>query len=149
MTRIVILDATPLGLIANPRPNATALACQNWATALEAAGHRIVVPEIADYEIRRELLRAGKRKGLFLLDRAIARFEYLPITTGAMKVAAQIWAFARQSGIQTDSSSSLDADVILAAQALSLNDPTAVIATKNVSHLSRFAPAEDWSQIAP
>ena len=37
--------------------------------------------------------------------------------------------------------------VILAAQAKTLGVPDVVIATTNVGHLSRFAPAELWQDI--
>ena len=149
MKRIIVLDSSPLGLISNPKPNSLASICQAWVTALEVAGHRIIVPEIVDYEIRRELIRAGKTRSLLQLDFVISRFEYLPLTTIAMKLAAELWATARHGGIQTASNISLDIDVILAAQTLSLNDPAVVIATENVNHLSRFTSAEDWRSIAP
>jgi hypothetical protein len=43
----------------------------------------------------------------------------------------------------------LDADVVLAAQALTLGAAPVVIATSNVGHLSRFVPAELWQNITP
>jgi hypothetical protein len=52
---------------------------------LVAGGARVVVPEIADYEVRRELLRAGKSKGVAQLDALSQLLEYLPITTAAMR----------------------------------------------------------------
>ena len=36
--------------------------------SLLLSGYQIIVPEIADYEVRRELLRAGKTRGLARLD---------------------------------------------------------------------------------
>ena len=59
MSRVVLLDAGPLGLVTNPRHSPQNLACAQWLGALVAGGLRVIVPEIADYEIRRELLRAG------------------------------------------------------------------------------------------
>ena len=44
------------------------MACDRWLDSLELAGHEIVIPEIIDYEIRRELIRAKKRRGLGRLD---------------------------------------------------------------------------------
>jgi hypothetical protein len=41
----------------------------------------------------------------------------------------------------------LDADCILAAQVLLLDEPGAVIATLNVSHLSRYTQAAHWQDI--
>ncbi|MBI1296638.1 hypothetical protein GC175_16915 [bacterium] len=40
-------------------------------------------------------------------------------------------------------------DVILAAQAVTLSTPSFVIATTNVGHLRRFAPAELWTDLQP
>ena len=76
-------------------------------------------------------------------------FEYLPLTTVATRKAAELWAQARQQGQQTAADAALDADVILAGQALTLAVPNFVVATTNVGHLSRFAPAEAWHNIVP
>ena len=54
---------------------------------------------------------------------------------------------ARQTGIPTAGPAELDCDVILAAQALSLNEPSVVVATSNVGHLARFVTAQDWQTI--
>lgn len=105
------------------------------------------IPEITDYEIRRELLRANELRGLARWDHFCAALEYLPLTTAAMRLAAEFWAQARRQGRQTAANAALDIDVILAAQAVTLTVPGIVIATTNVSHLSRFAPADLWSNI--
>ena len=63
-------------------------------------------------------------------------------------VALQSRAQALNTGQQTAVNHALDGDVILAAQALSLNTPI-VVATANPGHLSRFVPAELWSNIQP
>ena len=111
-------------------------------------GVSVVVPEIVDYEIRRELLRANKQQGLQRLDRLIGALEYAPLTTPAMKLAAQFWAQARRTGNATTDDRHLDCDVILAAQAnLSHRDgDTCVIATTNVRHLQLFVPAQHWEE---
>jgi predicted nucleic acid-binding protein len=105
------------------------------------------VPEIADYEMRRELLRANKVSGLTRLDALARLLEYLPLTTAAMRQAAVFWAQARQQGQPTADDKALDGDVILAAQAITLGVRDVVIATTNVGHLSRFAPAALWPEI--
>jgi predicted nucleic acid-binding protein len=105
------------------------------------------VPEIADYEVRRELLRANRVRGLARLDALTRLLEYLPLTTAAMRQAAVFWAQARQRGRPTADDKALDGDVILAAQALTLGAADVVIATTNVGHLSRFAPAALWPDI--
>jgi predicted nucleic acid-binding protein len=108
----------------------------------------VIIPEISDYEIRRELIRLGSIVSVANLDGYGLQLEYLSINTAAMRLAAQLWAQARIAGLPTAPDLALDADVILAAQALSLNTPV-VVATSNPRHLSRFVPAELWSNIVP
>ncbi|HBL13267.1 MAG TPA: nuclease [Cyanobacteria bacterium UBA11162] len=111
-------------------------------------GNRVIIPEIADYEVRRELLRANKTKGIARLDNLAKFLEYLPLTTIAMRQAAQLWAQARQQGQPTAGDKTIDADMILAAQAITLGVPD-VVATTNVGHLSRFVAADLWQNILP
>ena len=72
------------------------------------SGVRVIVPEIADYEVRRELLRANKVNGLALLDTLTESLDYLPLTTAAMRRAARLWADARQSGQPTAGDNTID-----------------------------------------
>lgn len=99
--------------------------------------------------MRRELLRAGKGNGLGRLDALKGLVSYLPITTAAMLKAAEFWATARNKGRQSAVDASLDADMILAAQAAVLiaSREEVVIATTNVRHLALFAPARVWREI--
>ena len=83
MTRVVLLDAGPLGLVTNPKFSPQGAACASWLQSLVARGERVVVPEIADYEVRRELLRADKMRGVERLDALARLLEYLPLTTDA------------------------------------------------------------------
>lgn len=147
MSRVVLLDSGPLGLVTNPKHSAQSLACAQWLQGLVKQGTRVVLPEIADYEVRRELLRAQKTKGLARLDALSRLVEYLPLTTAAMRQAALLWARARQQGQPTAGDKTLDGDMILAAQALTLDAPAVVIATTNVGHLSRFVPADLWQNL--
>ena len=147
VSRVIFLDAGPLGLMTNPKPSPAAVACVRWLHSLVADRARVVVPEIADCEVRRELLRADKTAGIARLD-ALARLaEYQPITTAAMRQAAVFWAQARRQGQPTAGDKTIDGDMILAAQAVTFGDPDVVIATTNVGHLSRFAPTELWTNI--
>jgi predicted nucleic acid-binding protein len=147
VSHTVLLDAGPLGLVTNPRRARQSVACAQWLQALVRHGSRVLVPEIADYEVRRELLRANKVRGLARLDALAGLLEYLPLTTAAMRQAAIFWAQARQQGRPTADDKALDGDVILAAQAMTLGATDVVIATTNVGHLSRFAPAALWPDI--
>jgi len=149
VSAVVLLDAGPLGFLSNPRKSRLPKACRNWATALQAARRRVIVPEIADYEVRRELIRLNRGSSLAMLDFVGQQFEYLPITTDAMRQAAELWANARRRGRPTAADATIDADVILAAQALTLGATQFVIATANPTHLARFVPAELWENIVP
>lgn len=149
----MLLDAGPLGLLTHRKGVAEADACREWLRNGLNGGFTYHVPEIADYEVRRELLRAGKSLGITRLDAFIAAepARYLPITTGVMRQAAEFWADARRRGQPTAPDPALDADAILAAQAAVLDAVTGsvIIATTNVAHLGRFVPAEHWNRIAP
>ena len=61
--------------------------------------------------------------------------------------AAELWAQARQQGQQTAGDKNLDADMILIAQTLVLDESDVVIATTNTRHLARFTPAALWQDI--
>ncbi len=52
---IILLDAGPLGMISNPRSSPEGDRCKDWLDRIALSGAEIVVPEIADYEVRREL----------------------------------------------------------------------------------------------
>jgi predicted nucleic acid-binding protein len=142
VSQIILLDAGPLGLVTNPKHSPQSIACAHWLQALVTRGTRVIVPEMADYEVRRELLRAKKMKGIAHLDALVPLLEYLPITAAAMRQAAVFWAQARQQGQPTAGDKTIDGDMILAAQAMTLGLTDVVIATTNIGHLSRFAPAE-------
>lgn len=118
MTQIVLLDSTPVGLITNPKATPLAIECQQWLESLLDRGFQVVLPEIIDYEIRRELLRVNKIKSIRRLDELKSVLTYLPITTEVMLEAAQMWAQVRQQGKPTADNKALDGDVILAAQAI-------------------------------
>ncbi len=146
MSRIVLLDSGPLGMVSHPKMNRDVA---DWLRQLLTSGATVLVPEICDYEVRRELLRVRKTASVERLDELKQTLGYLPITTDAMLMAAQFWADARNLGRPTSKDDSLDADVILAGQsaALAEGDQRPVIATTNVKHLSRFAQASLWHDV--
>jgi predicted nucleic acid-binding protein len=149
MSRLILLDSGPLGMATNPKAKGVPLECQQWLRSLLQKGEKIIIPEIADYEVRRELIRAGLLQSLRRLDNLKQTLEYVPIQTENMLLAANLWAEVRQAGQPTADPKALDGDVILAAQArLLANDTTdVIIATTNVAHLSRFITALDWQAI--
>ncbi|MCC5598859.1 nuclease [Nostoc favosum] len=120
MSQVILLDSGPLGLVTNPKLSVESLACTQWLQLLVSSGSRVIIPEIADYEVRRELLRANKVKGIARLDELNQLLEYLPITTTAMHQAALFWAQARQQGQPTAGDKTIDGDIILVAQAVTI-----------------------------
>jgi predicted nucleic acid-binding protein len=146
MPKVILLDAGPLGMVTHPRPNKDIV---NWLKKILASGAVVLVPEIADYEVRRELIRAKKAKGVKRLDELKKAIGYLPITTQVMLLAAEFWARARNEGYPTSDDKALDGDVILAAQAQAFDDGSddIIIATTNIGHLSRFATVDVWENI--
>lgn len=148
VSRANVLDTGPLGLVTNPNRAAANRQCSSWLETMADRGETIVIPEIVDYELRRELLRAGKATGLRVLDEFEAVASYLPITTIAMRRAAELWATARQAGQPTAGDRTIDADMILIAQVETSRFTDVVLATTNVGHLSRFIDAKLWNEIA-
>jgi predicted nucleic acid-binding protein len=108
--------------------------------SLQESKTAIRIPEIADYELRRELIREGKNKSLERLD-TFSQICLIPITSKTMRKAAELWAWVRNQGKPTASNDSLDGDVILAPQLiLQLNCFDEVIVVKtNLKHICRFA----------
>ena len=148
MRQAILLDSGPLGLTTSPGRSARAWECKRWLQEIALAGATVIVPEIADYEVRRELIRARKHSGLKHLDALIETLDYLAITTPAMRVAAALWARARQQGRPLAADAALDGDVILAAQAATTSLAGVVVATTNVKHLSLFVEAKLWQDIS-
>ena len=151
MNKIIFLDSGPLSLLAHRLDLLLAQECRAWMARHVRAGNRVLIPEIIDYELRRELLHAGKLQSVSRLD-AIATTPdfYLPLTTPAIRLAADLWAKVRNQGLPTTNSQELDVDVILAAQVLitNANPLEKIVATTNINHLSRFVNADLWQNIA-
>jgi hypothetical protein len=152
MRDFVLLDSGPLGQACRRPGTALADQCRLWTDALIARAVEVVVPEIADYEVRRELTRINASGSLRRLDDLVARggLSYQPVTIRGWRHAAIFWADARQRGIPTASPAALDADVILAACAATIGQPgdQVTVATQNVGHLARYCDARLWTTIA-
>ncbi|MEP6516011.1 nucleic acid-binding protein [Microcoleus vaginatus] len=150
MSRIVLLDSGPLGIVTNPKAASSLYQDGKlWLQSLPLKGYIVILPEIADYEVRRELIRAGKAAGIRRLDELKSQLPYRPLTTEVMLLAAQLWADSRRRGRPTAEANALDGDVILAAQAIleASEGNEVIIATTNVGHLSQFVDAREWRLI--
>ena len=95
---LFVLDAGMLSLLTNPTASAAALECHRWTRDLLRQGGRFAIPEIADYEVRRELLRTDRMRALRALDELKAVMFYLPLSTDALLRASEIWAAAKKFG---------------------------------------------------
>ena len=63
-------------MVTHPRASGENRECSTWG--MLENGHRFVIPEICDYELRRELVRADKQEGLKRLDALANALVYLP-----------------------------------------------------------------------
>jgi predicted nucleic acid-binding protein len=144
---IIVLDTGPLGKIAHQRQNPES---NEWFLGHAVNGTEFALPEICDFELRRELMRRGSQTSLRRLDRLGGELKYLPITTAVMRRAAELWAKMRNQGTPTADPKQLDADVILCATVQLEAERTQrehLVATTNVRHLARMVPARLWSEI--
>jgi hypothetical protein len=86
-------------------------------------GVQIVVPEVADYEVRRGLVLENLSAGLKRLNAFTAIATYVAIDTNAMRKAADLWAMVRRlkPPQPTAPDEELDCDAVLAAQAITIS----------------------------
>ena len=134
----LILDTGVLGQVCHPRKHQDVRA---WFR-LAVREHEFLISEIADYELRRELLRIDSRKSLARLDELTRELRYVPATTATWRSAARLWAERRRSGIVTGDG--LDGDVLIAAQAI---EEVASIVTLNEKHFADLTDALSWSAV--
>jgi predicted nucleic acid-binding protein len=139
--RPLMLDTGPLAGLVHPNIDRS---FADWFRAAVAAGHELVIPEIADYELRRKLLHLNLKPSLLRLDSLAASLSYLAIDTLTMRRAAQLWGDARRRGRPTAPPDALDGDVILAAQAEAIG---ALVVSDNVNDLAQFVPTKRWAEI--
>ena len=147
MTLVIFLDAEPLGLLSHPDKN---VPITNWAVARLEHGDSIVIPAIIDYELRRELIRAGKLRGRVILNSLQAIFQFLSVSDEAFRTASEFWATSRRHGRPTAPQDDIDIDMILAAQAVEFartDEREVIVATSNVRLLGLFVPAARWQDI--
>ena len=80
MSKVIFLDSAIVGMVTNPKATPNNLECRYWLESLQQKKYILILSEIVDYEIRRELLRAGKVKGIRKLNQLKESIRYLPIT---------------------------------------------------------------------
>ena len=141
MSKRLLLDSGPLGMIAHPKANND---INHWFQVMLSRGVEFCIPEICDYELRRELLHRRLIKSVQRLDELKNYATYLPISTAAMLMAATFWAASRKQGRLAADPKELNGDVILAAQAV---EADGIVVTDNVGHLNLFVDAKRWTDI--
>ena len=157
MSRVVFLfDSSPLSVLTNTKyPQVTVDAIQ-WSRDLMHSGTKIIVPAIADFELRRELTRTRSVNSLTALDKfnGSVTDRYLALTDSALKRAAVLWALARNRGVlPADPKRAqwrcIDCGASSGISSLHMGIATSdlVIDTVNSGHLSLFVPAALWSDI--
>ena len=146
--RRFLLDTTVLSRLCYPFREENRDLVQ-WFDAFSRDDDLLFLPEIVDYETRRGLLHIALRSGqsttrsLRHLDQLGQIMTYVPLTTSAMRRSARLWAEARVMGLPTGPS--IDADTILAAQALEISG---AVITDNIKHLERFVPSHRWQDVS-
>lgn len=137
----LLLDTGVLGCICHPRKHGDVRAW--FRRALRE--HAFLISEVADYELRRELLRIGAALSVAHLDELVRELPYIPVSTATWRRAAALWASARNAGTVTAPPEALDGDVLIAAQAI---EEDAAIVTMNSRHFEALAvPTYDWAAV--
>ncbi len=156
---IVFLDTNILGLICNKNVSFDECQqCKKWFDTLFLRGVRIVTSDLCHYEVMRGLISSSIQsaepapglKSLELL-KTDGFLEFLPVSTEALNLAANLWARAFTSGQTTRSEKDIDIDIIISAQYQLLKDEfpgqQVIMATTNLKHLSIFCDAANWRDI--
>ena len=133
MSKIIFLDAGPLGILVNPRtpPPPLTVAALRRIIGLTSDGHRLGAWNTAQPD------------------------RYLPLTDSALRRGAELSAQARNSGTLPADPRERNGNVLIAAQALDYEATWGIalaglaVATVNIGHLSLFVPADAWTNIHP
>ena len=156
---IVILDSNILTLLVTPideklsedeKLTKEIHQCTKWFERLLSKGARIIVSDICDYELRRELIRI-KSKSVQELDNLRDLIEFKSVTFAVLEKAAELWAEARYLSQSNKIKENIDVDCILAAQWCLLKEQypgrKVIIATKNIKDFQRGTDCDVWQNI--
>lgn len=146
MNKTIVLDTGPAGKIAHPRIDPQ---LAEWLKDALRNGITVVLPEIVDYELRRNFLleisrgKTSFNKSLRRLDELRETLRFVPLNSHIMLKAAELWAKSRRLGKPAADPKALDGDAILAAQALYVGG---IVITENVGHLELFVDTKLWEE---
>lgn len=138
----LMLDTSVVGALCHPRRGAEEKLWFRGVIGVRSG--QVYLPEVADFELRRELIRLGASASLRKLDGLPLEIRYVPITTAIMRDAASLWATLWNTGRPLGTADALGADVVLAAQARAVG---ATVVTENVAHLGRMVDAVTWRDL--
>jgi toxin FitB len=110
MTGLIILDSAPLAFFCNPKNRNDYKKFSNFVKSLNFS---IGVPEIIDYELRRNLELENFQKSISLLSRFQQRRQFIWLESEDLIRAAELWAWCRKKGSPTTENKGIDIDVIL------------------------------------
>ncbi|VXD23108.1 PIN domain-containing protein [Planktothrix serta PCC 8927] len=142
MSKVILLDSGPLGTIVHPKykheKREYHVEIREWLEYLNQNDFELRIPEIIDYELRRNLLLENLNKSIDRLD--LLQNLLIPLERKTMLKAAQLWAEIRKQGKGGSHPKSLDGDAILVAQAIGQKDffEQVIIVTTDLKDLSRF-----------
>lgn len=137
---LVLLDSHPLSMVTYSVVEPEIGECNEWLDRLLSEGVRFLVPEIIDYELRRERIRLEDWDSIEFLNKLASDIGYLRLNTDTYLIAAAMWADVRKRGLATAHDKRLDIDCLLAAQARQISEieDDVRIATIDVAHLSLY-----------
>lgn len=147
--QIILLDTEVLGKICHKNLERDLVKVLQY---LEREKIGLRVPEICDYELRRNLLLENLAKSIRRLNKFRKTDRLFFFDTNTMIIAAEIWSVIRKQGNPTENKDSLDGDVILAAQAYQLKAyyEEIIILTTNAKDIAKFNYLDlktwDWKQ---
>lgn len=156
---IVVLDSNILGMLSTPDESASleregelkeVRHCTEWLYKLLAKGARVIIPDICDYEVRRELIRIGSSsvKELNSLRELLDCYE---VTFEVLAEAAELWAESRKISQPNKLEENIDVDCIIAAccHVLERDNPgqAVILATKNIKDFQRTTNCAHWQDI--
>ena len=72
-------------MIVHPSATGEPRECKKWLETILLQGMPVYIPEVADYELRRELVRIKSAKSIARLDELKTTLGYVAITTPAMR----------------------------------------------------------------
>jgi predicted nucleic acid-binding protein len=134
----LLLDTSVLGRICHPRKY---LDVRAWFLRA-LIDHDLLLSEVADYELRRELLRLESKRSIARLDELTREIQYVPMTTATWRSAAKLWAEQRRAGRPTGDG--LDADLMIVSQA---REELAAVVTLNEKHFAGLVDVYSWTAV--